>query len=92
MIEGDDGSDPESGAKAHNMEEERLFSVALSRAHTHLRLYLCLKQPNGNNGTPSPYFDWFTANEVAEIANPAMMPLPVDAPRPAPITVTWPED
>jgi DNA helicase-2/ATP-dependent DNA helicase PcrA len=92
MIEGDDGSDPESGANAHNMEEECLFFVALSRARTHLRLYLCRKQPNGNNRTPSPYLDWFTGNEIAEIANPAMMPLPADAPRPAPITVTWPED
>jgi DNA helicase II / ATP-dependent DNA helicase PcrA len=41
MIEGEDGSDPESGAKAHNMEEECLFFVALSRARSHLRLYLC---------------------------------------------------
>jgi DNA helicase-2/ATP-dependent DNA helicase PcrA len=92
MIEGDDGSDPESGAQAHNMEEECLFFVALSRARAHLRLYLCRKQPNGNNRNPSPYLDWFTGNEVAEIADPPTMPLPADAPRPGPIVVAWPQD
>ena len=64
MIEGDDDGDAESGAKAHNMEEECLFFVALSRARTHLRLYLCRKQPNGNNRSPSPYLDWLTGREV----------------------------
>ncbi len=92
MIEGDDGNDPESGAKAHNMEEECLFFVALSRARVHLRLYLCRKQPNGNNRSPSPYLDWFTGHEVVEIADPPTMPLPADAPRPAPIAATLPED
>ena len=29
---------------------------------------------------------------MKEIAHPATMPLPADAPRPAPIRVTWPED
>jgi len=68
MIEGDDDGDAESGAKAHNMEEECLFFVAVSRARTHLQLYLCRKQPNGNNRSPSPYLDWFTG-EIAEVAN-----------------------
>jgi len=91
MIEGDD-DDAESGAKAHNMEEECLFFVALSRARTHLQLYLCRKQPNGNNRSPSPYLDWLTSREITEIATPATVPLPADAPRPASIAVTWPED
>jgi superfamily I DNA/RNA helicase len=89
MIEGED-DDAESGSNAHNMEEECLFFVALSRARTHLQLYLCRKQPNGNNRSPSPYLDWLSGR-VTEIANPATMPLPDDAPRPAPIAVTWPE-
>jgi superfamily I DNA/RNA helicase len=90
MMEGDD-DDAESGAKAHNTEEECLFFVALSRARTHLQLYLCRKQPNGNNRSPSPYLDWLAGGKITEIADPATMPLPVDAPRPAAIAVTWPE-
>ena len=92
MIEGDNDGDDESGAAAHNMEEECLFFVALSRARIDLQLYLCRKQPNGNNRSPSPYLDWLTSREISEIANAATMPLPADAPRPAPIAVTWPED
>jgi DNA helicase-2/ATP-dependent DNA helicase PcrA len=39
-----------------------------------LRLYLCRKQPNGNNRSPSPYLDWLTSREITEIANPVTMP------------------
>jgi DNA helicase II / ATP-dependent DNA helicase PcrA len=91
MIEGDH-DDAESGTRANNMEEECLFFVALSRARTHLQLYLCRKQPNGNNRSPSPYLDWLTGRELTEIANPGTMPLPAAARRPVPIAVTWPED
>jgi superfamily I DNA/RNA helicase len=92
LIEGDDEGGSESGAKAHGMEEECLFFVALSRARTHLRLYLCRKQRNGNKREPSPYLDWLTSGVITEIGSPAAMPLPADAPRPAPIAVTWPND
>jgi superfamily I DNA/RNA helicase len=87
MIEGDvDPSD------AHAMEEECLFFVALSRAQTHLRLYHCRKQPSGKNRTPSPYLEWLPSTLLREIPQPATMPLPADAPRPGPITVTWAQE
>ena len=92
MIERNDDGNAEDDATAHNMEEECLFFVALSRARTDLQLYLCRKQPNGNNRSPSPYLDWLTSREISEIANAATMPLPADAPRPAPIAITWPKD
>jgi DNA helicase II / ATP-dependent DNA helicase PcrA len=91
MVE-DEAGEADAAAKEHSMEEECLFFVALSRARMHLRFYHCRKQPNGNNRTPSPYLDWFAGNEVAEIAAPAAMPLPADAPRPVPIAIVWAED
>ncbi len=85
MIEGDVGP-----ADAHAMEEECLFFVALSRARTYLRLYHCRKQPSGKSRTPSPYLEWLPPALLREIPQPASLPLPADAPRPSPITVTWP--
>jgi DNA helicase II / ATP-dependent DNA helicase PcrA len=84
--------DDADGAAEHGMEEECLFFVALSRARVHLRLYHCLKSPNGRNRSPSPYLDWFTGGEIATIASPPVMPLPADAQRPVPIAITWAED
>ena len=80
-----------NAAREHDMEEECLFFVALSRAFTHLRLYLFRKQANGNNRAPSQYLDWFSG-AVTEMTNSPEMPLPPDAPQPTPIRVTWPDD
>src|SRR3984957_17699685 len=87
MIEGDIGA-----SDAHAMEEECLFFVALSRARTHLRLYLARKQQNGNKRTPSPHLVWFSPSLVKEVPQPATLRLPADAPTPKPITVIWPQD
>lgn len=92
MIEGAEGlSVAEEAKQAHENEEQCLFFVALSRAKTHLRLYLARKQPNGGNRSASPFLDWLPPRLVDEVASPAMTLLPADAPRPRPIQVAQPE-
>lgn len=89
MIEGADGLSVFDNAKrAHKNEEQCLFFVALSRARTHLRLYLARKQPNGNNFGAAPFLGWLPSNLVDEVRSPATLPLPPEAPRPQPISVT----
>lgn len=78
--------------RAHDLEEECLFFVALSRAEKHLRLYLNRRQANGNNRTPSPFLSWLPTGGYEEIDNPPMLRLPQDAPQPRAITVKLPED
>jgi len=95
MIDGAEGlSVSEAAKRAHDHEEECLFFVALSRARTFLRLHLARRQANGNNRSASPYLAWLPSTLVTEIAQPATLPLPPDAPKPAPISVTrgsaWP--
>src|SRR4029453_10623462 len=59
MIDGaDDVSSKDEAKRAHEHEEECLFFVALSRAHTYLRLYNAKKQRNGNTRSPSPFLSW----------------------------------
>jgi DNA helicase-2/ATP-dependent DNA helicase PcrA len=72
----------------HEMEEECLFFVALSRARIHLRLY---RSPAGRSSKPSPFLDWFAHGEVVSVPAPSLIPLPADAPRPVPIAITWPD-
>jgi DNA helicase II / ATP-dependent DNA helicase PcrA len=92
MIEGGGNRDPaQVASEAHAGEEECLFFVALSRARTHLRLYNARKQPNGNKRNPSPFLDWL-GSSLAETQNPAMLALPPDAPRLAPVEIAWPSD
>ncbi len=76
----------------HEMEEECLFFVALSRAKQHLRLYKSRKTPDLKNRSPSPYLGWFGGQVLTELARPPLMPLPANAPRLQPITVRWPDD
>jgi len=95
MIEGADGlSVPNEAKRAHEHEEQCLFFVALSRARTHLRLYLARKQPNGKNRSASPYLDWLPSHSVDEIRSPPTLPLPITAPRPRTIAIArsgvWP--
>ncbi len=93
MIEGTEGvAVSDEARRAHEHEEECLFFVALSRARTHLTLYLARKQPNGNNRSPSPYLDWLPSAHVREVARPATLPLPDDMARPEPIAIAWPAD
>jgi superfamily I DNA/RNA helicase/Zn-dependent peptidase ImmA (M78 family) len=73
----------------HEMEEECLFFVALSRARLHLRLY---RSPAGRSSKPSPFLDWFANGEVVTVPDPRVTPLPADAPKPAAIAIIWPED
>jgi DNA helicase-2/ATP-dependent DNA helicase PcrA len=88
MIAGAEGmSGSEESKRAHDDEEECLFFVAVSRARTHLVLHLARKQPNGNNRSPSPFVSWIPTRLIDEIAEPRVLPLPVDAPRLAPVSV-----
>jgi superfamily I DNA/RNA helicase len=78
MIEGVDGLTVEEEAKeSQEHEEQCLFFVALSRARTHLRLYLARLQPNGRNRrSPSVFLDWMPTQDVVEISDPEKMALP----------------
>ncbi|HEX2134792.1 MAG TPA: ATP-dependent DNA helicase [Microvirga sp.] len=91
MIMGAEGlTGAEEAKRAHRHEEECLFFVAASRARTHLRLYLARRQPNGNDRAASPYLGWFSGTGLEEVPRPPTLPLPPDAPRPAPVPVAWP--
>jgi superfamily I DNA/RNA helicase len=85
-------SSSDESKRAHEQEEQCLFFVAVSRAKVHLRLYLARKQPNGKNRAASPFLDWIPSALIDEIRNPQVLPLPADAPRPATVQITWPED
>ena len=78
----------EEAKRNHNHEEECLFFVALSRAQTHLRLYLARLQPNGKNRSPSPFFGWLPDRTIDKIAHPVVLPRPVNMQSPVPIQVT----
>ena len=78
----------EERKRSHEHEEQCLFFVALSRARSHLRLYLARKQPNGNNRSVSEFLSWIPAPLVDEVRQPATLPLPPNAPRPTPVEVT----
>lgn len=88
MIDGiNELSVPDAAKQAHVNEEECLFFVALSRARTHLRLYLARRQPNGNNRSASPFLGWLPPVSVDEVRSPAILPLPPDAQRPLAISI-----
>jgi len=83
MIDGDDEISVDKAARiAHAQEEQCLFFVGLSRARTHLRIYLARKQRNGNNRSASPYLDWVLPSFASELAQPPVMDLPngIDGP------------
>jgi DNA helicase II / ATP-dependent DNA helicase PcrA len=81
----------EEAKRAHSHDEECLFFVAASRARTHLRLYLARQQPNGTNRAASPYLRWVSGTGLEEVARPPTLSLPSDAPRPAPVSIAWPD-
>jgi superfamily I DNA/RNA helicase/Zn-dependent peptidase ImmA (M78 family) len=88
MIENTGGlSVADEAARAHEHEEQCLFFVALSRARSYLCLHLARKQPNGNKRSASPYLAWL-CGLIDEVAHPPVIPLPADAPRLLPVTVT----
>ena len=92
MIDGAAGlTVTDEARRAQEHEEQCLFFVAVSRARSHLILHLPQKQRNGKNRNPSPFLTWLQGGHAEEVANPATLALPPDAPRPAPIHVTRPE-
>ena len=78
----------EEAKRNHDHEEECLFFVALSRAQTHLRLYLARLQPNGKNRSPSPLLGWLPDRTIDKIAHPVVLPQPVNMQSSVPIQVT----
>ena len=84
MIDGADGlSVSEEARRAQEHEEQCLFFVAVSRAHTHLVLHLPRRQRNGNNRNPSPFLSW-VEELVDDVQNPRVLALPPDAPEAGP--------
>lgn len=51
----------------HDLEEESLFFVALSRARDCVRLYLSQFQSNGNKRSPSPFLGWIPAQLLTDV-------------------------
>jgi DNA helicase-2/ATP-dependent DNA helicase PcrA len=93
MIEGAEAlSVAEEAKQSQENEEQCLFFVALSRARTHLRIYLARLQSNGKNRKPSPFLSWLPSKLVIERADPPVLLLPAGAPRPVAIMVSLPTD
>ena len=82
----------EESKREHDHEEECLFFVAMSRARTHLRIYLSRLQSNGKNRTPSPYLSNIPHQMLIEISDPPTLRLPEDKAREMTISVTLPSD
>lgn len=61
--------------RSHEHEEQCLFFVALSRARSHLRLYLARRQPNGRKRAPSPFLDWIAPSPLENVDYPSTLSL-----------------
>ncbi len=93
MIEGTEGMTAAQVAKRdHDLEEECLFFVAVSRARTRLVLYMTSLQPNGNKRSPSPFLSWIPGNLLSEVIRPATIARPPEAWRPTAISISRPGD
>lgn len=69
LVDGaEDSSVNDEARRAHQYEEQCLFFVAVSRARTHLRLYLSTRQANGNKRSPSAFLGWLSQSSCMEIA------------------------
>jgi superfamily I DNA/RNA helicase/Zn-dependent peptidase ImmA (M78 family) len=86
------GSPTDEARRSQEDEEQCLFFVALSRARTHLSLYLSSRQPNGKARGPSRFLDWLPTALADTVPQPAQFALPASAPRPQPISIVWPSD
>lgn len=78
----------EAAKISHAMEEECLFFVAISRAKTHLNLYLSKTLPNGNKRKPSPYLELIPSHRLNDIETPPVLSLSKTAEENAHINVT----
>ena len=93
LISGAEGLSVSDEAKrSHMLEEECLIFVAMSRARTYLRFYQPRFQQNGNKRSPSKLLAKVPSRFVHETNSPPTVPLPPDAPRPQPITITYAPD
>ena len=93
LISGAEGlSVSEEAKRSHMLEEECLFFVATSRARTYLRFYQPRFQQNGNKRSPSNLLTKVPSRLVHETNSPPTVPLPPDAPRHRPITITYAPD
>lgn len=89
LIEGvGDGSVKEALRRSHDLEEECLFFVAVSRARTHLRLYSARTQRSGARRAESGFVGWLDGAILEEVKDPATVPLPAEAARTMAVAVT----
>lgn len=89
LIAGAEGSVSEEAKRSHEMEEECLFFVAISRARTYLRLYQPQFQTSGTKRSASKLLSKIPSRLLHEMTSPPTIPLPPEAPRPQPVTVTY---
>lgn len=83
----DELSVSDDAKRAHSHEEECLFFVAMSRARTYLTIYHTQLSANGNRRNPSEFLAAVSRHLLRTVADPAVIPLPTDAPGPTPIVV-----
>ncbi len=90
MIDDTEGLLPRDEAKrAHAVEEECLFFVAISRARRHVRLYRTNKTSDGRNRSPSSFLKWLPPQALSENLLPPCIPAPSGQGDRAFITVDW---
>src|SRR5262249_7521208 len=65
-----------------------IFCGGIASANASAALFVTTATQGGKR-TASPFADGFAAREIAQ---PAILPLPANAPCPTPIAVDWPED
>lgn len=82
----------EEAKQKHYHEEECLFFVALSRARTHLRLYLAHRNSNGRNCSPSLFLNWLPEGTIDKVAHPVILPPPANMHSPRAIQVRRPTE
>lgn len=76
MVAGADGlSGVDAVKKGHEEEEQCLFFVGMSRAHSRVFFYASTKQANGNNRSPSPFLAAIQPH--ATVLEPAPLEAPV---------------
>lgn len=87
---GGEGDSKAQVKRAHEIEEECLFFVALSRARTHLRLYRAMSQKGGNARSASPFLAWLPAAMVTSLASPPTLKCTGESASREPIAIRWP--
>ena len=90
MVDDLEGLSPQAKAKrAHAIEEECLFFVAISRARRYVQLYRTSKTSDGRNRSPSSFLKWLPPKAWKERLSPPKISLPPGQENPSSISVDW---